>query len=138
MNYYNLSSSKDITFEMVINSGIEIQNDVENCICFSEEDNCWHYSKTRGADFSELEKYLYSSKADIWCWSNLSNNPNITIDIVKQTLNDPNIHWNWKNITENVGQCSLEIALLNPEIRWCWRSINYQNGNKDLENYLSK
>lgn len=70
---------------MVINSGIEIQNDVENCICYSKSDkNCWHFRKTSYPDFSELEKYLYSTKTNIWSWSELSNNPNITIDIVKK------------------------------------------------------
>jgi hypothetical protein len=137
INYYNLSSSKDITFEMVMNSGIEIQNDVENCICYSEiNKDCYHHKSDY--EWINLYKLVQSFEKQKWSWSNLSKNPNITIDIVKKTLNNPNVHWDWKNITEYVGKCSLEIALLNPEIPWCWRSINNSCFIEDLENYLSK
>jgi hypothetical protein len=127
INYYELS--KNISFDIVLNSGIKIfDEDVQNCVCYSEDKFCYHND---GLDSSGLVKYLY--KQEYWFMSALSENPNITVDIVKNNLDKK---WCYEALTKNICKNSLEIALLNPEIPWYWRSINKNINN--LKSYLDK
>ena len=49
-----------------------------------------------------------------WCKDNLSRNPNITFDIIK---NNPEIQWSWSMISENKN-ITMDIIENNPHCKW--------------------
>lgn len=67
-----------------------------------------------------------------WCWSQISNNPNITWDFIKKHIDKP---WNWKNLSKH--KCILwGIIRDNPQINWHWGGIS-ENPNITLDNIMS-
>ena len=75
----------------------------------------------------------YSSKHIPWNWEYLSKNPNITWDIVKSSLVNPEKYkigdeyikdkWNWESLSSNPN-INWNIVKSNPEYPWNWRGLS--------------
>ncbi len=56
-----------------------------------------------------------------WNWYWISQNPNITLDII---LNNPDKPWDWPGISRNPN-ITCEIIQANPDKQWDWKYISY-------------
>jgi len=83
----------------------------------------WYKVDINGEKFIQYEK----SKID-WVWEGMSRNPNITLDIVKNTLHKK---WDWKKLSLNEA-ISLEEIKNNPDLPWVLSSI--KKGRKHPRN----
>jgi hypothetical protein len=85
------------------------------------DDECWGYlSFSKSITMSDITNNL-----DLpWDWEEVSNNPNITIDFIKNDLQSPNPKdWNWENLSKN-DSISLSDIENNTDLPWDWESIS--------------
>lgn len=83
---------------------------------------------------------LYPDKP--WNWYSISQNPNITWEIIQQNPDKP---WNWSSISINPN-ITWKIIQQNPDKPWCWYGISRNKFNRDkhihsrnlLKHYLHK
>ena len=54
-----------------------------------------------------------------WDWDNISSNPNITMDMISDNPDKP---WNWKCISRNPN-LTIDIITKNPDKPWDWFSV---------------
>lgn len=77
----------------------------------------------------EIIKYTENNYCDLWSWNQLSQNPNITLDIIDKYPNKP---WNLKFVIQNPNM-TLEYIEKNIDKPWDWYFIsNYKNLTLDF------
>ena len=64
----------------------------------------------------------------------LSENPNITFDIV---LAHPNKPWNWISLSRNPN-ITFDIVLAHPDILWDWYNLSLNTFIKAKQNFVEK
>lgn len=67
----------------------------------------------------ELQPHIVQRYHDKpWRWSELSKNPNITIDFVLAYLNKP---WDWFELSKNIR---IDVVAKNPNLPWSWIGLS--------------
>ena len=87
-----------------------------------------------GNEFMEMIE-RYPDKP--WCWSGISNNPNITMEIIDKYPDKP---WNWSGISSNPN-LTMDIIEKYPNkpLHWyCWISRNPNLTMEIIEKYPDK
>lgn len=72
-----------------------------------------------------LDNNLLDDTAYTWAW--ISQNPNITMNFVKENLNK---EWNWGSLSRN-GGITFQDVLDNPSLPWDWNNLS-QNFNINM------
>ena len=96
-------------------------------------------SKTIKGRLNNLDKYIQSKWGEYYWnflmkyedrldWNGISQNPNITMEIIE---NSPEKPWDWANISKNPN-ITMKIIENNPDKSWDWYNISY-NPNLTME-----
>ena len=64
-----------------------------------------------------------------WNWDFISNNPNLTLEIIMKYPNKP---WDWDTISQN-SNITMEMIESNPDKPWNWGCISF---NPNLTMYM--
>lgn len=64
----------------------------------------------------KFENRLDTPAPELWDWYNLSKNPNITWNIIKNNFDKP---WNWHHLSSN-PIITWDIVRQNPDKPWDW------------------
>jgi len=88
----------------------------------------WNLNKNCDNDLIKLIQYFPNKS---WNWSSISQNPNITWEIIRDNPDKP---WNWYCISCNPN-ITWEIIRDNPDRNWSWRGISF---NKFKQNPVLK
>jgi len=96
------------------------------------------FLKTNGYDTDFLWNILREN-LDIkyWNWKALSANPNISLEILEENMENPDIKWDARFVSENPN-ITMEFIKNHPNFQWNWQSI-LRNPNitwKDIESNL--
>jgi len=71
---------------------------------------------------TELEKLLLMFPDKPWIWEWISENPNITMEMIEAHPDKP---WNWNKISENPN-ITMEMIESHPDKPWNWYRISYK------------
>ena len=78
------------------------------------------YNKFLDEWSEEWFKIILNNPDEYWNWNFISQNPNITWNIIQANLDKP---WNWDRLSENPN-ITWEIVRDNPDKPWVWAYLS--------------
>ena len=71
----------------------------------------------------EFWKLIINNPEKPWDWSNISHNPNLTMEMIN---NNPDKPWDWSGISWNPN-LTMEMINNNPDKPWKWSNISWDS-----------
>ena len=146
-NYMMLTKNKNISIDCIFEnmhlhwSWIDVSRDErltwKYIVKKQKSDNPWsdiewrYISKHPNVKWEHIKSTINGPQCFGWFWNNVTENPNITFDIVNNNLHYP---WNISYLINNKN-ITMDIIKSNPEIEWNFNQITFNTNLFNTETF---